>query len=83
MGTRQWYAHRLDTNVANATIGDTVHIITGATIRGSRLKRAVVFPDVTIESSTVENAIISKRTTVTGTKLVEAQICAYTTITSL
>ena len=71
-----------DATVENTTIGDTVHVMAGATIRDSEFERAVVFPDVTIESSTVENAIIDKQTTVSRTYLAEAQISAHSTITS-
>ncbi len=47
-----------DATVENSELGDTVHVMEGATVRDSSLDRTLVFPDTTVENCDVEETIV-------------------------
>ncbi|MCL9815172.1 sugar phosphate nucleotidyltransferase [Natranaeroarchaeum aerophilus] len=58
-----------DATVENCEIGETVHVMAGATVRDSTLERTLVFPDATVENCNVDETILD-----TGTEVEDLRI---------
>jgi glucose-1-phosphate thymidylyltransferase len=64
----------------NTTIGDSVHVMSEATLVDADVERAVIFPDATVEATTVRNSVVDEGATLGGLDLRDAMIGAYTHI---
>ncbi|KAA9397188.1 NDP-sugar synthase [Haloarcula sp. CBA1130] len=70
-----------DATIENTTLGENVHVLSGAEIVNSSLDRTIVFPDTTIRDSDVRESIIDRDTQVEGLDLAGALIGAHTQLT--
>jgi glucose-1-phosphate thymidylyltransferase len=70
-----------DATVENTTLGENVHVLSGAEIVDSSLDRTIVFPDTTIRDSDIRQSIIDRDTQVEGLDLAGALIGAHTKLT--
>ncbi|WP_336338917.1 NDP-sugar synthase [Haloarcula brevis] len=70
-----------DATVENTTLGENVHVLSGAEIVDSSLDRTIVFPDTTIRDSDIRGSIIDRDTRVEGLDLSGALIGAHTKLT--
>ena len=66
----------------NATVGENVHVMDGATIVDSRVDYSIVFPGATVENADIRRSIIDEGTTLAELDLAGALIGAHTTITN-
>ena len=66
----------------NATVGENVHVMDGATIVDSRVDYSIVFPGATVENADIRRSIIDEGTTLADLDLAGALIGAHTTITN-
>ena len=71
-----------DATLENTTLGENVHVMSGATVRNSRLDNCVVFPDATIVDCTIRDSIIDEQTHVEKIDFAGALIGAHTTISN-
>ncbi|MFB6114550.1 MAG: sugar phosphate nucleotidyltransferase [Halodesulfurarchaeum sp.] len=68
--------------VEDTTLGENVHVMSGAAIRDSHLDRSIVFPDATIRHCDVRDSIIDEATKLEYIDFSGALIGAHTTITN-
>ncbi|MFT4933070.1 MAG: glucose-1-phosphate thymidylyltransferase, partial [Natronomonas sp.] len=68
--------------VEETTIGENVHVMSGAEIVDSSLERSVVFPNATVQDSDVRDSIIDEETRVENLDCSGALIGAHTQITN-
>lgn len=66
--------------VDDATVGENVHVMDGATIENSSLDHAVIFPDATVRDGDIRGSIIDEGTHIENLDLAGALIGAHTTI---
>ncbi|OIB57516.1 sugar phosphate nucleotidyltransferase [Natrialba sp. SSL1] len=66
----------------NTSIGDNVHVMEGATLEGTNLDHAVIFPDATVQNGDIRRSIIDEGTHIENLDLAGALIGAHTTITN-
>jgi glucose-1-phosphate thymidylyltransferase len=71
-----------DARVENASIGENVHVMTGAEVADSMLDRSIVFPNATVRDSEIRDSIIDEDTHVENLDLSGALIGAHTRITN-
>ena len=64
----------------NATIGENVHVMEGATLENSHVDYSVIFPEATVKDADVRRSIIDEGTHLEGLDLAGALIGAHTTI---
>ncbi|MFB6311507.1 MAG: sugar phosphate nucleotidyltransferase [Salinirussus sp.] len=69
-----------DAAVIDSTLGENVHVMTGATVRGSIVDGSLVFPNATVEDCEVHNSIIDRETHVSNLDLAGALIGAHSHI---
>jgi glucose-1-phosphate thymidylyltransferase len=67
--------------VEDATLGENVHVMAGATVRDAKLERSIVFPNATVENATVENSLVDEEAHVDGLDLHRSLVGAHSTIT--
>lgn len=67
-----------DADVADATIGENVQVLAGATLSNASVERSVVFAEAEIVGCEVRNSIIDRGTRVEGINLSGALIGAHT-----
>jgi glucose-1-phosphate thymidylyltransferase len=63
-----------DATVENCEIGETVHVMAGATVRDSTLEHTVVFPDATVENCNVDGTILDTDVAVEDLRISESII---------
>ncbi|ELY93219.1 nucleotidyl transferase [Natrialba chahannaoensis JCM 10990] len=66
----------------DTSIGDNVHVMDGATLEGTNLDHAVIFPDATVQNGDIRRSIIDEGTHLENLDLAGALIGAHTTITN-
>lgn len=66
----------------DATIGDNVHVMDGATLEGTDLDHTVIFSDATVRNGDIRRSIIDRGTHIEDLDLAGALIGAHTTITN-
>jgi glucose-1-phosphate thymidylyltransferase len=66
-----------DATVENSTIGENVHVMSGAEVTDSSLERSLVFPETTVDDCTLSDTIVDRESLVRGLELMEARIGAY------
>ncbi|WP_276255718.1 NDP-sugar synthase [Halomontanus rarus] len=66
----------------NATIGENVHIMDGATLEDSHVDYSIVFPDATVKNGDIRRSIIDENTLIEDLDLAGALIGAHTTISN-
>ncbi|ELY89578.1 nucleotidyl transferase [Natrialba hulunbeirensis JCM 10989] len=66
----------------DTTIGDNVHVMEGATLDGTNLDHAVIFPNATVQNGDIRRSIIDEGTHIENLDLAGALIGAHTTITN-
>ncbi|WP_135302341.1 sugar phosphate nucleotidyltransferase [Haloarcula amylovorans] len=71
-----------DADVENTTLGENVHILSGAEVVNSSLDNTVVFPNATIIDADIRNSIIDKDTHIESLDLAGALIGAHTQLTN-
>ncbi|MCU4741901.1 NDP-sugar synthase [Halobacteria archaeon AArc-m2/3/4] len=64
----------------NATIGENVHIMDGATLEDTHVDYSIVFPDATVKNGDIRRSIIDENTHIENLDLAGALIGAHTTI---
>ncbi|MHC3437220.1 sugar phosphate nucleotidyltransferase [Natrialbaceae archaeon A-gly3] len=69
-----------DATVENATVGENVHVMAGATLENTHVDYSVIFPDATVKDADVRRSIIDEGTHLEGLDLAGALIGAHTTI---
>ncbi|MCU4925338.1 NDP-sugar synthase [Halobacteria archaeon AArc-dxtr1] len=69
-------------SLEDATIGENVHVMEGATLVDTHLEHAVIFPDAVVQSGDVRRSIIDEGTRLENLDLAGALIGAHTTITN-
>ncbi|SDW56318.1 glucose-1-phosphate thymidylyltransferase [Haloarcula vallismortis] len=70
-----------DATIENTTLGENVHVLSGAELVNSSLDRTIVFPDTTIIDSDIRQSIIDQDTHVESLDLAGALIGAHTQLT--
>ena len=68
--------------VENSTLGDSVHVLDGATVADSSIDQSVIFPNTTIQDCELRKSIIDRDTHIENLDLAGAVIGAHTTITN-
>jgi glucose-1-phosphate thymidylyltransferase len=68
--------------IEETTLGENVHVMSGATVSRSTLDRTVVFPESTIQDCEIRSSIIDENTTLRNLNLAGAQIGAHTQISN-
>ncbi|MBX0321717.1 NDP-sugar synthase [Halomicroarcula sp. F13] len=71
-----------DAAIENTTLGDNVHVLSGAEVVNSSLDNTVVFPNATIVDADIRNSIIDKDTHIESLDLAGALIGAHTQLTN-
>ncbi|EMA23081.1 MULTISPECIES: sugar phosphate nucleotidyltransferase [Haloarcula] len=71
-----------DATIENTTLGENVHVLSGAEIVNSSLDGTIVFPDTTILDSDIRESIIDRDTQVESLDLAGALIGAHTQLTN-
>ncbi|QIO22352.1 sugar phosphate nucleotidyltransferase [Haloarcula sp. JP-L23] len=71
-----------DATIENTTLGDNVHVLSGAEVVNSSLDNTVVFPNATIVDADIRNSIIDKDTHIESLDLAGALIGAHTQLTN-
>ncbi|MFB6085440.1 MAG: sugar phosphate nucleotidyltransferase [Halodesulfurarchaeum sp.] len=71
-----------DAVLEETTLGENVHVMSGATIEDSHVTDAVIFPKATIRNCTVRNSIIDEQTRIENIDFSGALIGAHTEISS-
>jgi glucose-1-phosphate thymidylyltransferase len=71
-----------DVTLENATLGDNVHVMSGAEVVDSTIDHSVVFPNVTIRDSDIRRTIVDEGTTLENLDLADALIGAHSTVTN-
>ncbi|WP_255194444.1 sugar phosphate nucleotidyltransferase [Natronobeatus ordinarius] len=66
----------------NATVGENVHVMDGATLEDSHVDYSIVFPGATVRNADIRRSIIDEGTTLADLDLAGALIGAHTTITN-
>ncbi|WP_306059957.1 NDP-sugar synthase [Natronococcus wangiae] len=66
----------------NATIGENVHVMAGATLIDADVEHSIVFPETTLEGTTIRRSIIDEKTHLADLDLAGALIGAHTRITN-
>lgn len=66
----------------DATIGENVHVMRGATLENTHLDHAIIFPDATVRNADIRRSIIDEGTRLEDLDLAGALIGAHTTITN-
>ncbi len=69
-----------DATVENATVGENVHVMAGATLENTHVDYSVIFPDATVKNADVRRSIIDEGTHLEELDLAGALIGAHTTI---
>jgi glucose-1-phosphate thymidylyltransferase len=69
-----------DANVENSQIGENVHVMKGAEVVDSVLRRAVVFPNAKLRSCEIYSTLIDEDTRLEDVSLSNAQIGAHTSL---
>jgi glucose-1-phosphate thymidylyltransferase len=69
-----------DATVADSTLGENVHVMSGATVRDSVVDGSLVFPDARVEDCEVHDSIIDRDTHVGNLDLAGALIGAHSHI---
>ena len=67
--------------VIDSSLGETVLIGAGATVRNSDLERTIVFDNAIIEDATLTDSIVDEHATVVGVELDAARVGAHSKIT--
>jgi glucose-1-phosphate thymidylyltransferase len=71
-----------DATVADSTVGDNVHVMSGATVTDSSLDRSVVFPNATIDDADIRDSIVDEETVVRDLDLSSALVGAHSRLVS-
>ncbi|MBV0923490.1 NDP-sugar synthase [Halomicroarcula limicola] len=71
-----------DASVENTTLGENVHVLSGAEVVNSSLDNSVVFQNATIVDADIRNSIIDKDTHIESLDLAGALIGAHTQLTN-
>lgn len=71
-----------DATIEDSEIGENVHVMSGATIRASRLEDSIIFTDSSIRNCELRECIIDRETDIAGIDLSGALIGAHTQITN-
>jgi glucose-1-phosphate thymidylyltransferase len=66
--------------VENTTVGENVHVMSGAEVVNSSVNNSIVFPNTTIRDCDIRDSIIDEKTTVENMDLAGALIGAHTQI---
>ena len=69
-----------DASVADTTLGENVHVMSGATVRDSVVDRSIIFPKARVEDCEVHDSIIDRETRVRNLDLAGALIGAHSHI---
>ncbi|MFC4246727.1 sugar phosphate nucleotidyltransferase [Natribaculum luteum] len=64
----------------NATVGENVHVMDGATLEDTHVDYSIIFPDATVKSADIRRSIIDENTHLEDLDLAGALIGAHTTI---
>jgi glucose-1-phosphate thymidylyltransferase len=67
-----------DATVENSTIGENVHVMSGATVTDSTLDRSLVFPETTLADCDLVDSIVDRESFVRDLDLTGARIGAHT-----
>jgi len=67
-------------SVTNTTLGENVHVMADATVRGGDLDRSLVFPGATVENCTLRSSIVDSEATLSDLDLSGALIGAHSQI---
>ncbi len=70
-----------DATVEDATVGENVHVMAGATLRDATVEESVVFPEATVERSELRRSIVDERTRVEDVDLSGALVGAHSEVT--
>ncbi len=71
-----------DASVENVTLGQNVHVMSGAEVVDSTIDESIVFPEATIEDADIRRSIIDRETTITNLDLAGALIGAHSQLTN-
>jgi Nucleoside-diphosphate-sugar pyrophosphorylase involved in lipopolysaccharide biosynthesis/translation initiation factor 2B, gamma/epsilon subunits (eIF-2Bgamma/eIF-2Bepsilon) len=66
--------------VEDSTLGDNVHIMSGASVVDSELERTVVFKNTDINAATISNSVIDQESSVEAVDLADTLIGSYSQI---
>jgi len=67
-------------SVTDTTLGENVHVMADATVRGGDLDRSLVFPGATVENCTLRSSIVDSEATLSDLDLSGALIGAHSQI---
>jgi glucose-1-phosphate thymidylyltransferase len=71
-----------DATVDNTTVGENVHVMSGAELTNTSVDNAVIFPEATVRDCDIRESIIDEKTHVENIDLAGALIGAHTQITN-
>jgi len=69
-----------DDATVDATLGENVHVMSGATVEDSELDHSVVFEDATVVDSSLRESIVDTSSSLEGLKLSDALVGAHSEI---
>ncbi|MEZ3143994.1 sugar phosphate nucleotidyltransferase [Halobaculum sp. MBLA0143] len=71
-----------DATVTDSQLGESVHVMPGATVEDADLSETVVFPDATVRGASLERSVVDEAATVTGVSLTGSLIGQHSRIDS-
>jgi glucose-1-phosphate thymidylyltransferase len=71
-----------DAHTEDVTLGENVHVMSGATVTDSTLDESVVFPEARIDDADIRQSIIDRETTIRNLDLAGALIGAHSQLTN-